>query len=128
MQDEIFGPVMPVKPYNDLKETIDYVNQHDRPLGLYYFGDDKAGDHVRHHTTSGGVTLNDVVMHVAQEELPFGGVGPSGTGSYHGIDGFKRFSHAKAVFKQSGINVMEKMGLRPPYTDKFTKAVRSQMK
>ena len=128
MQDEIFGPVMPVKPYKDLKETIDYVNQHDRPLGLYYFGDDKAGDHVRHHTTSGGVTLNDVVMHVAQEELPFGGVGPSGTGSYHGIDGFKRFSHAKAVFKQSGINVMEKMGLRPPYTDKFTKAVRSQMK
>ena len=80
------------------------------------------------HTTSGGVTVNDVVMHVAQEDLPFGGVGPSGMGSYHGHDGFKTFSHAKAVFTQSKLNVAELAGLVPPYGEKMLKAVRGQMK
>ena len=83
-------------------ETIDYVNHNARPLGLYYFGQDEAEQkQVLTHTTSGGVTVNDVVMHVAQEDLPFGGVGPSGMGAYHGHDGFKTFSHAKAIFTQS---------------------------
>ena len=80
------------------------------------------------HTTSGGVTLNDVIMHISQEELPFGGVGPSGMGSYHGADGFNRFSHAKAVFKQTKLNLAEMMGMRPPYGDKLVKFARSQLK
>lgn len=129
MQDEIFGPVMPVKSYKHVQETIDYVNDHARPLGLYYFGED--GDEqaqVLNHTTSGGVTVNDVVMHVAQEDLPFGGVGPSGMGSYHGIDGFKRFSHAKSVFTQTKINVADFAGLRPPYGEKLMKTIKMQMR
>jgi coniferyl-aldehyde dehydrogenase len=129
MQDEIFGPVLPVKSYQSVKETIDYVNDNARPLGLYYFGQDQGEEkQVLTHTTSGGVTVNDVVMHVAQEDLPFGGVGPSGMGSYHGHDGFKTFSHAKAIFTQTRINVAELAGLRPPYGEKMLKAVKGQMK
>jgi coniferyl-aldehyde dehydrogenase len=129
MQDEIFGPVLPLKSYRDVKETVDYINHHPRPLGLYYFGADQAEENrVLSHTTSGGVTVNDVVMHVAQEDLPFGGVGPSGMGAYHGLDGFRTFSHAKAVFTQTRINVAELAGLRPPYGEKMLKAVKAQMR
>jgi len=129
MQEEIFGPVMPVKSYDVMDETISYINENPRPLGLYYFGSDASEEqHVLSHTTSGGVSVNDVVMHVAQEDLPFGGVGPSGMGSYHGFDGFKTFSHAKAIFTQSKINVAELAGLRPPYGKKMLKAVRQQMR
>ncbi len=129
MQDEIFGPVLPVKGYGQIDETIDYVNGKDRPLGLYYFGQDGAEEEkVLTHTTSGGVTVNDVVMHVAQEDLPFGGVGPSGMGAYHGHDGFRTFSHAKSIFTQSKINVAELAGLKPPYGEKMLKAVKAQMK
>lgn len=116
MQDEIFGPVLPVKKYKDIKEPVDYVNEHDRPLGLYYFGESKSEEqHVLTHTTSGGVTVNDVIMHVAQEDLPFGGVGPSGMGSYHGYDGFKNFSHAKSVYTQSKTVSKLAAAMRPPY-------------
>ena len=116
MQDEIFGPVLPVKQYRDVRETIDYVNGRDRPLGLYYFGRNNAEkDRVLNETTSGGVTVNDVIMHVAQEDLPFGGVGPSGMGSYHGYDGFKNFSHAKAIYSQSKTVSKLAAAMRPPY-------------
>ena len=116
MQDEIFGPILPVKQYQDVNETLDYINDHDRPLGLYYFGQDKAEENkVLTHTTSGGVTVNDVVMHVAQEDLPFGGVGPSGMGSYHGYDGFRNFSHAKAIYSQSKTVSKLAAARRPPY-------------
>ena len=129
MQEEIFGPVMPIKSYDSLAETLDYVNSHDRPLGLYYFGtDQEETQRVLNQTTSGGVTLNDVVMHVAQEDLPFGGVGPSGMGAYHGEDGFRTFSHAKAVFKQATFNPAEKLGLRPPYGDKLMGLLKTQIK
>ena len=116
MQEEIFGPILPIKSYQTVDETIDYINSHDRPLGLYYFGKDRSEETgVLEKTTSGGVTVNDVVMHVAQENLPFGGVGPSGMGAYHGIDGFKTFSHTKSVYRQSKIvsKLVAKMG--PPY-------------
>ncbi len=114
MKDEIFGPLLPVKTYSDVSEAVDYVNGHARPLGLYYFGDDRAEqERVVNRTTSGGVTVNDVVMHVSMEDLPFGGVGPSGMGSYHGIDGFRTFSHAKAVFEQARRDLTAMM--RPPY-------------
>ncbi len=116
MQDEIFGPILPIKKYKDIEETLDYINDHDRPLGLYYFGKDANEEHkVLTHTTSGGVTVNDVIMHITQEDLPFGGVGSSGMGSYHGYDGFKTFSHAKAIFSQS--RTVSKLAalMRPPY-------------
>ena len=116
MQDEIFGPILPVKKYNDVSESIDYINDHDRPLGLYYFGADKAEEeNVLTHTTSGGVTVNDVIMHISQEDLPFGGVGPSGMGSYHGFDGFKNFSHAKSIYSQSKTVSKLAAAMRPPY-------------
>ena len=92
------------------------MNKHDRPLGLYYFGSDSDETRqVLDDTVSGGVTLNDVIMHVAQENLPFGGVGPSGMGAYHGVDGFRNFSHAKSIYSQSRLisNLAKKMG--PPY-------------
>ncbi len=114
MKDEIFGPLLPVKTYNTVDEAIGYVNAHDRPLGLYYFGKDGAEqEKVLTRTTSGGVSVNDVVMHVSMEDLPFGGIGPSGMGAYHGIDGFRTFSHAKAVFQQASRDLTAMM--RPPY-------------
>ena len=129
MQEEIFGPLMVIKGYRETEETIDYVNDHDRPLGLYYFGHDRAEqERVLRRTTSGGVTLNDVVMHITQDNLPFGGVGPSGMGHYHGEDGFRTFSHAKAVYRQAGFNILERIGMRPPYGKKLEKLVRGQMK
>jgi coniferyl-aldehyde dehydrogenase len=116
MQDEIFGPILPVKQYNDLSEALDHVNSKDRPLGLYYFGADKAEEtRVLTQTTSGGVTVNDVIMHVGQEDLPFGGVGPSGMGSYHGHDGFKNFSHSKSIFTTSKVISKLAATMRPPY-------------
>ena len=129
MQDEIFGPILPVKSYGDGDEAISEINRRPRPMGFYYYGDDsKEEKQVLSRTTSGGVTVNDVVMHVAQEDLPFGGIGPSGMGSYHGVDGFKRFSHAKAVFTQSRFNVAELAGLRPPYGNKLVGSARQQMR
>ncbi len=116
MQEEIFGPILPVKTYGKLDEALDYVNAHDRPLGLYYFGSDKAEEQqVLTKTISGGVTVNDVLFHNAMEDLPFGGVGPSGMGNYHGQDGFRTFSHARAVYRQSGMDIAKLSGFKPPY-------------
>ena len=127
MQDEIFGPILPVKSYGDTKDALAYINAHDRPLGLYYFGEDAAEkDLVLNNTTSGGVTVNDVIFHVAQEDLPFGGVGPSGMGSYHGRDGFLEFSHKKAIYTQTGNDILAMM--RPPYGDTYRKQVKGRMK
>lgn len=127
MKDEIFGPLLPVKTYDAVDEAIDYVNAHARPLGLYYFGNDTTEqERVLERTTSGGVTVNDVVMHVSMEDLPFGGVGPSGMGAYHGIDGFRTFSHAKAVFQQAGRDLTAMM--RPPYGAGITKMLQGSIK
>ncbi|HEX2560594.1 coniferyl aldehyde dehydrogenase [Phenylobacterium sp.] len=129
MQEEIFGPLLPVKSYVSVDEAIGYVNARDRPLGLYYFGDD-AGERekVLSSTTSGGVTVNDVIFHVAQEELPFGGVGPSGMGSYHGHDGFREFSHRKAVYTQIKKDIGPLKQLRPPFGPGIRKYLESQMR
>ncbi|PZR30929.1 aldehyde dehydrogenase family protein, partial [Caulobacter segnis] len=129
MQDEIFGPLLPVKSYRTIDEAVDYVNAHDRPLALYWFGTDEAErDRVLARTTSGGVTVNDVIFHVAQEELPFGGVGPAGMGAYHGHDGFLEFSHKKAVFQQLKKDIAPMLGLRPPYGAAIRKYLASQIK
>jgi coniferyl-aldehyde dehydrogenase len=105
MQQEIFGPALPVLPYRDIDQAIAYVNARPRPLALYYFGSDSADRRkVLTRTTSGNVTLNGTLMHYAQEDLPFGGVGPSGMGAYHGIEGFRSLSHAKGIFEQGRWN------------------------
>jgi coniferyl-aldehyde dehydrogenase len=123
MQDEIFGPLLPVLPYADLDAAIAYVNQHPRPLALYYFGNDSGPrDRVLNETVAGGVTVNDTILHIAQEELPFGGVGPSGMGHYHGLDGFKTFSKQKAVFYQSWLNGMSLFN--PPYGALFERLTK----
>lgn len=116
MQEEIFGPILPVMTYDNIDSAIDYVNAHDRPLGLYYFGNDSSEEaRVLGRTISGGATVNDVLFHNAMEDLPFGGVGPSGMGNYHGRDGFKTFSHTRAVYRQSGLDVGKLSGFKPPY-------------
>lgn len=128
MQEEIFGPILPVKEYDETSDAVAYVNANARPLGLYYFGKDKAEEkQVLSKTTAGGVTVNDVVMHVSMEDLPFGGIGPSGMGSYHGHDGFLEFSHKKAIFHQSSFGFVAAM-FRAPYGDKHRKILKGQIK
>ena len=129
MQEEIFGPVLPVKTYRALDEAVDYVNENDRPLGLYYFGQDKAEqERVLTRTISGGVTTNDVIFHISIEDLPFGGVGPSGMGSYHAIEGFKEFSHARSVYHQPKLDIAKLGGFKPPYGKATRKAISGMMK
>src|SRR6185295_20308423 len=99
------GPVLPIVPYDSLEEAIAFVNAHDRPLALYCLSDDAAmRDDVLRRTTSGGVTLNGTLLHIAQDDLPFGGIGMSGFGAYHGRHGFRRFSHARGVYEVRGFN------------------------
>ena len=129
MQEEIFGPVLPVKTYGHIDEAIEYVNEHDRPLGLYYFGQDSnEREKVLTKTISGGVTVNDVIFHVSMEDLPFGGVGPSGMGSYHGVEGFREFSHGRSVYTQPKIDVAKLGGFKPPYGPATEKAVKTMMR
>ncbi|MDN0073624.1 coniferyl aldehyde dehydrogenase [Crenobacter sp. SG2303] len=114
MQEEIFGPILPVVSYQHFEEALAYVNQRPRPLALYLFDTDLLRTrHVLQSTVSGGVTINDTVLHVGQHELPFGGVGPSGMGHYHGHEGFVTFSKMKPVFRQPRLNGM--WMVRPPY-------------
>ncbi len=102
MQEEIFGPILPVLSYERFEDVVAYINARPRPLALYWFGKDQAAcQRVLHHTVSGGVTVNDTLMHIAHKGLPFGGVGDSGWGAYHGEIGFLRFTHQKGVFVQS---------------------------
>jgi len=104
MQEEVFGPLLPLKSYRSIDEVIGYINARDRPLALYHFTNDTAEKHaVLNRTLSGGVTINDTMLHVAIEDLPFGGVGASGIGAYHGEAGFRSFSHARSVLEQGRI-------------------------
>ncbi|MES2920484.1 MAG: coniferyl aldehyde dehydrogenase [Verrucomicrobiota bacterium] len=122
-REEIFGPILPVMPYRTIEDAIDYINARPRPLALYHFG---SNDHdrrqVMERTTSGGVAFDDTLLHYAQDDLPFGGVGASGMGAYHGHDGFKTLSHAKGVFEQSTVNGMDL--IRPPFGKWFDVAMK----
>jgi coniferyl-aldehyde dehydrogenase len=121
MQEEIFGPLLPVLGYREADEPIAFINGRDRPLALYWFGkDDAARDRVLARTVSGGVTVNDCLFHFAQINQPMGGVGPSGTGSYHGEWGFNTFSKLKPVFYRSALNTMF-ANLYPPYGGKVAR-------
>lgn len=122
MQDEIFGPLLPIVPYDTLEQAFAYINQRPRPLALYYFGYNKAEQQrVLEQTHSGGVCLNDTMLHVAQDDMPFGGVGPSGMGHYHGHEGFKTFSHAKGTFIKQRFNAARM--IYPPYGKAIQKLV-----
>ena len=121
-QEEIFGPILLIIPYERIDEAIAFVNDHDRPLALYWFGTDReARDRVLRHTISGGVTVNDCLLHIAQEHQPFGGVGASGTGSYHGEWGFRTFSKEKPIFYQSRLSGLDL--LLPPYGPAFDRII-----
>ncbi|WP_304641242.1 coniferyl aldehyde dehydrogenase [Pseudomonas sp.] len=111
MQEEIFGPLLPIIPYRSLQEALDYVASRPRPLALYYFGYDRnEQQRIMQQTHAGGMCINDTLLHVAQEDLPFGGIGPSGMGHYHGHEGFLTFSKAKGVYIKQRFN-----GARPIY-------------
>jgi coniferyl-aldehyde dehydrogenase len=121
-REEIFGPILPVIPYERAEEAISFVIDHDRPLALYWFGTDReARDRVLRHTVSGGVTVNDCLVHIAQEHQPFGGVGASGTGSYHGEWGFRTFSKEKPIFYRSRLSGLDL--LLPPYGPAFDRVI-----
>jgi len=124
MQEEIFGPILAVVPYDQIDEAVNYINDRPHPLALYYFGYDKdAQQHVLENTHSGGVCINDTLMHVAQDDMPFGGVGTSGMGHYHGEEGFRTFSNAKGVFAKQKINSGK--AIHPPHGSLLHKAVYS---
>ncbi|MGY2236291.1 coniferyl aldehyde dehydrogenase [Pseudomonas gingeri] len=123
MQDEIFGPLLPIVPYKGLDEAFAYINRRPRPLALYYFGYNKAEQaRVLHETHSGGVCLNDTLLHVPQEDLPFGGIGPSGMGHYHGHEGFLTFSKAKGVLTKQRFNAARL--IYPPYGKSIQKLIQ----
>ncbi len=114
MREEIFGPVLPVIGYKTIEEALAFINGRDRPLALYAFSKERNMlDRILDGAISGGVTLNGTLLHAGQDGMAFGGVGPSGTGGYHGYDGFLRFSHARSVLKIGFVNVFEKLG--PPW-------------
>ncbi|HEX7731888.1 MAG TPA: aldehyde dehydrogenase family protein, partial [Rhodanobacter sp.] len=118
MREEIFGPLLPLLPYDTLDEAIAYVGAHPHPLALYLFETDPSLiDRVLTRTHAGGVTVNDTLYHIAQHGLPFGGVGASGMGGYHGEAGFRTFSHLKPVFRQARWNGAGL--LNPPYGKRF---------
>ncbi len=123
MQEEIFGPLLPLVPYDSLDEAIRYVNARPRPLALYYFGN--FDDHIQrvlNETVAGGVSVNETLMHISQESLPFGGVGPSGMGAYHGRFGFETFSRMKPIFHQSSLNGLHLF--KPPFGKRFESLIR----
>ncbi|MBP6690378.1 MAG: coniferyl aldehyde dehydrogenase [Hyphomonadaceae bacterium] len=127
MQEEIFGPVLPVRTVPSVDAAIAEINARPRPLALYYFGEDNAeSEALLERTHSGGVTINDVIFHFAMDDLPFGGVGPSGMGAYHGHRGFVEFSHEKAIYRQISAELLAM--LRPPYGAAFRKQMAARLK
>ncbi|NLY59398.1 MAG: aldehyde dehydrogenase family protein, partial [Gammaproteobacteria bacterium] len=123
MQDEIFGPLLPIVPYRQIGDAIDHINARPRPLALYYFGYDREEqEQVICRTHSGGVGINETLLHVAVSDLPFGGIGPSGMGHYHGHEGFLTFSKTKAVLRKPRLNATRV--LYPPYGKPLQKLLR----
>ncbi len=116
MQDEVFGPILPIMTYNKINDAVDYINRHPKPLALYYFGKDSKAISVLSKTISGGACVNDTVMHISNSRLPFGGVGNSGLGHYHGKESYLAFSHTRSVLFSS--NKFDMAMKYPPY-EKF---------
>ena len=124
MHEEIFGPILPVMTYSDVAEVPSMIEPRRNPLAMYYFGKDKREqEYLLTHVPSGGVCVNDITLHYVQEDLPFGGVGASGMGAYHGPEGFRSLSHARAIYSQTMIDVLPIVGARPPFGEKFRKNI-----
>ncbi|QQT46634.1 Coniferyl aldehyde dehydrogenase [Sphingobacterium multivorum] len=118
MHEEIFGPILPVVTYDDLEEAIEQINRKSKPLALYIFSQNKASiERIISRTSSGGVTVNEIMLHAFEPTIPFGGINGSGTGTYHGIYGFRELSHQKAIFINDD-GVLDET-LRPPFTEKM---------
>ncbi|MEM8498600.1 MAG: aldehyde dehydrogenase family protein [Pseudomonadota bacterium] len=126
---EIFGPAMIVRTYHQLDEAIEFINAGEKPLALYYFGkDNREQRQVLERTRSGGVTINQIAMHPGAADAPFGGIGASGMGQYHGKEGFLEFSHARTVYTQGWLDLSALFGLRAPFNDKLRKRLQSTLK
>ena len=124
MHEEIFGPILPVMTYSDVAEVPSMIEPRRNPLAMYYFGKDKGEqEYLLSNVQSGGVCINDITLHYVQEDLPFGGIGASGMGSYHGPEGFRSMSHARAIYSQTMIDVLPIIGARPPFGEKFRKNI-----
>jgi coniferyl-aldehyde dehydrogenase len=129
MQEELFGPVLCLRPYTQLDECIADINRRPHPLAMYYFGHDKAEqEQLIASTIAGGMSINDIGVHFACDDMPFGGVGASGMGHFHGREGFKTFSHAKSVFRQGFLDLAKLSGTLPPYGDKVDRLMDSMIK
>jgi acyl-CoA reductase-like NAD-dependent aldehyde dehydrogenase len=116
MTEEIFGPILPVLTYKNFDEVVSFINSREKPLALYYFGSDKANkDRLEKETSSGALSFNDAAFHLLNPYLPFGGVGTSGQGAYHGVSGFKTCSHPKPIFDKSTINFFPFNQRYPPF-------------
>jgi coniferyl-aldehyde dehydrogenase len=119
MRDEIFGPILPILGYRSIDDALERIRSGSRPLALYYFGaDDEQARQVLDGTASGGVTINDVMTHMFVEDMPYGGIGASGMGAYRGEAGFRTFSHARAIYRQTEAKEAVAL-LHPPYRDPF---------
>ena len=127
MQEEIFGPILPIMTYQHIDEVLDYIHNQDRPLALYLFSDDKQiQDKVINKTRSGGICLNDAALHVGQNDMPFGGAGESGMGQYHGTEGFMAMSKLRPIFKQARFSSLSLM--YPPYGKKFDRIIKLMLR
>jgi aldehyde dehydrogenase (NAD+) len=123
MQDEIFGPILPMVEIDNVSEAIAFINSKPHPLALYVFSeDDRAIDAVIERTTAGGVTVNGTILHISNPNLPFGGVGESGMGAYHGKSSIDIFQHRKPVLRKS--TKVDPSIAYPPYTEKKMKLIR----
>jgi coniferyl-aldehyde dehydrogenase len=127
-QNEIFGPALVLRSFTDMAQAVQSINQGERPLALYYFGQDAQEQQwVLDHTLSGGVSINDVTMHPALHDAPFGGVGASGMGHYHGREGFLEFSHQRTVYSAGTHDPRREWGMLPPYTPAFEQMLRAAL-
>ena len=127
MAEEIFGPILPVLSYKSWGEVAPFITARDKPLALYVFGEDRARvDSIIDATTAGGTCVNNTVIHFANPNLPFGGVGASGSGNYHGVFGFRAFSHERAVLRQGRIDMLKTV--YPPYGPKVARMLRWMFK
>jgi len=127
MQEEIFGPLLPIMPYDEIDEVITYITTRPRPLALYILGAGRTGEKIRQQVIAGGIAHDEFVLHVGQEDLPFGGSGASGMGNYHGKAGFKSFSHEMSVFRRGPFDILGLLQARPPFGPRFQTYVKREL-
>jgi acyl-CoA reductase-like NAD-dependent aldehyde dehydrogenase len=128
MQEEIFGPLLPLIAFDRFADALQFMRNRPRPLATYYFGSSRAEiELMSHEVPCGGLVINDLMMHFLQDDLPFGGVGESGMGCYHGREGFARFSHAKSVFRQGRVIDVGRL-LHPPYSRRLEPLLQMQIR